>query len=169
MCTGLPLRLFVTRRQRKHLQEHREVLCVTKRRGSWQADRSKNHTRKPSKAHAQASSVSPPAQSNNTTQRQTAQHAFKGAAHASNQDTTHASLHSICQQGGTNRHAQHGPGRGQSRNRPQAHTDRKSRCRGNPRRPQARPDTTAPAHKVARKFSGLRGESGGLRRTIGPA
>ena len=33
--------------------------------------------------------------------------------------------------------------------------------RGAPKRPQARPDTTAPAHKEARGISGLRGDSSG--------
>ena len=38
-----------------------------------------------------------------------------------------------------------------------------------PRRPQARPDNTAPAHKVAEGLFGLRWESGGERRATGPA
>ena len=92
-------------------------------------------------AHAQVRNASPPTQANSTTQREAAHHTYtsnnrqpdyQGAARASDQDKSLASLHIACHQGGTNRQAKPGPNRGQSRKRPQVHTDRKSRHRGNP-------------------------------------
>ena len=49
----------------------REVRWVTKSQGSGQADTSRKESRKLTKAHAQASTVSPPTQANNTTQAAT--------------------------------------------------------------------------------------------------
>ena len=78
-------------------QEHNHHVDVArKRRSSGQPDASRNWSRKPSKAHAQASNGSPPTQADDTTLRQTAQHAYtshnrqpayQGAAHASDQAT----------------------------------------------------------------------------------
>ena len=48
----------------------------------------------------------------------TRQPADQGAAHASDQDTTHASLRCTRHRDGTNRQGKHGPYRGQSRNPP---------------------------------------------------
>ena len=50
--------------------------CVTKRRNGRPVDTSRNKSRKPSKAHAQASDVSPPTQANKTTKQQPAEHAY---------------------------------------------------------------------------------------------
>ena len=65
----------------------------------------------------------------------------------------------------------HGPDRGQSRTPPEC-TQNESRYAGGlpwpttPWRPQARPNTTAPERKGAKRISGPRGECGGKRRKI---
>ena len=76
-----PLASSLRQRKRKtaglaHNRTQNGIMCVTKRRSSEQADTSRNQSRTPAKAHAQARNTSPPTQANNTTQRQSAQHAY---------------------------------------------------------------------------------------------
>ena len=82
---------------------------ITKGRNGRPVDTSRNYSRKASKAHAQASNVSPPTNANNTTQRQPAENAYsshnqqpayQGSEHASGLDASHASHHNTCHQGG---------------------------------------------------------------------
>ena len=85
------------------------------------------------------------------------------------QDASHASLHNTCRQGGTNRQAMPSPNRAKVGIAPECAQIRNGGGGESPRRPQARPDSTAQANKVARGIFGRLEESGGERRTTGPA
>ena len=68
--------------------------CVAKSRNGKPIDTSRNYSRNPGKAHAQASNVSPPTQANKTTKQQPAEHAYtsrnRQPTGAARGDTGHA-------------------------------------------------------------------------------
>ena len=121
---------------------------VTKRRNGRPVDTNGNERRKPAKAHAQASNVSPPTQANKTTKQLLAEHAYpslnrhpthKATALASIQDLSHTAQHNPFHLRGANVQAQPGPNPGQNRKGPRVTRQRKSRRRGGPPAPTSMP------------------------------
>ena len=93
---------------------HMTSLSVKKRRNGRPVDTNGNYRRKPSKAQAQVSNVSPPTQANNTAKQQPAEHAYtslnrqptyQATARTSDQDLSHTARHSTTQKLKYNRQA----------------------------------------------------------------
>ena len=111
------------------------IVCtaaVTKRRDGRLADTSRNESRKPPKAHAQARNVSPRKRANNTTQQQRPNTPTQATTSYSSYNrlpgrctctTPGTALHNACHKGGGGRQARPSRGRGRSGNRPRLHTD----------------------------------------------